>query len=105
MSKNQENDKKVLISPDDAKAAFQFFPEFGIPEMPGLKEAFDRFIASPTVENQDYLKYMLTKAISTTDHESFTDPSFKPIREECSRVAYEMGFDHDFEEVVGEEKE
>lgn len=105
MSNQDQNDKKVVISPEDARAAFQFFPEFDIQTPPELKEAFDKFIADPTVENQEYLKFKLTTAISTINHECFTDPSFKPIREECSRVAYELSFDHDLKETIGEERD
>jgi len=108
--KNQEekvrshNLKEVVISPDDAKAAFEFWPQFNVPPMEGLKEAFQQFQNDPTLENQNYLKYMVTKAIATTQHEAFLDPTFEKVRSECADVSYEMAFDRDFQNIIGEDK-
>lgn len=101
--KVEENPKKVVITPDDAKAAFEFWNQYEVPVMPGLKEAFDKFCGDPTYENQEHLKYMVTKAVSTTDHEAFKDETFSKITEQCGETAYDMGFERDFVEVVGEE--
>jgi len=98
-----ENEKKVVITPDDAKAAFEFWNQYDVPVIPGLKEAFDRFCTSPTFDNQEALKYLVMKSIVTTDHEAFKDESFKPVLSECRDVYYEMNFEKDFENIIGED--
>lgn len=93
-------EKKVVVTPDDAKAAFEFWHQFNVEPMPGLKEAFEKFQNDPTYENQQHLKLMVCKAIATTDHECFKDETFQKVAEECGEVAYDMEFDRNFEEVV-----
>lgn len=94
----QEN--KVVVTPEDAKAAFEFWHQFQVPVMPGLKEAFEKFQADPTFDNQQHLKLMVCKAVATTEHDCFKDETFKKVAEECAEVAYDMEFDRDFEEAV-----
>lgn len=100
---NLTHEDKVVITPDDAMAAFEFWKQFDIPVMAGLSEAFDQFCKNPSVETQTNLKYLVCKAIATTDHECFTDDTFKKVAEECAECAYELGFEKDFENTVGEE--
>lgn len=107
-NKNQnevESQNKVVLTPDDALAAYKFWTQFKIEPIPGLKEAFDKFAKEPSFENQQYLKYMVSLAISTTDHPCFKDAAFAPVAQECSKAAYELGFNYDFEEVVAEKGE
>lgn len=99
-SKSLEPENKVVITAEDAKAAFQFWKEFDVPVMDGLKEAFDAFQADPTYRNQQRLKLMVTKAVATTDHECFKDETFQKVAEECAAVSYDMQFDQQFEEEV-----
>lgn len=96
----QPAEKRVVVTAEDSKAAFEFWNQFNIPVMPGLKEAFDKFQAEPTYENQDHLKLMVCKAIATTEHECFKDETFQKVVEECAEVSYDMAFDRDFEETV-----
>jgi hypothetical protein len=109
MSGSEENnsiapeERKVVVTPEDAAAAFEFWKQFNIPPMPGLPEAFDAFCKNPTFENQENLKYMVCKAIATTQHECFTEESFAKVAEECAETAYELGFKRDFESTIGEE--
>lgn len=109
MSKNEENnntteqERKVVVTAEDAAAAFEFWKQFNIPPMPGLQDAFDAFCKNPTFDNQEHLKYMVCKAIATTDHECFTEESFTKVAEECAETAYELGFKRDFENTIGEE--
>lgn len=100
----QEAEKKVAITPDDAKAAMAFWDHFNVPFMPGLKEAFETFMATPTYENQQYLKYMSCKAIATTDHEAFKDETFKDVASECSDISYNMEFDRELEQALSEKE-
>lgn len=96
----EPEEKKVVITPEDAKAAFQFWKEFDVPVMAGLQEAFEAFQANPTLENQERLKYFVTTAVATTDHECFKDETFAKVAEECAAVSYNMQFDQQFEETV-----
>lgn len=102
---NEVPENKVVVTPDDAKAAFEFWNQFDVPPMPGLKEAFDKFCAEPTFPNQEHLKLMVCKAISQTDHQCFKDETFAKVAEECSEVSYDMEFDRNFEEVVAVDEE
>lgn len=99
-NQQEVQEKKVVITPEDAKAAFEFWNQFDVPVMEGLKEAFDQFSANPNFENQEHLKFMVCKAIATTNHECFKDETFQKVAEECAEVAYRMEFDRDFEETV-----
>jgi hypothetical protein len=97
-----QQQRKVVITPEDATAAFEFWKQFNITPIPGLAEAFDAFCNQPTFENQENLKYMVCKAIATTQHECFTEENFAKVAEECAETAYEMGFKRDFENTIGE---
>lgn len=98
------DEPKLVITPEDAKAAFEFWDQFEVPVMPGLREAFEKFQTEPTVENQEYLKFMICKAVSTTDHEAFKEETFVKVVEECAEVAYDMGFNREFEKLVTTEE-
>lgn len=102
---DQPVEKKVVVTPEDSKAAFEFWNQFNVPPMPGLKEAFEKFQREPTYDNQEYLKLMVCKAIATTDHECFKDETFLKVAEECAEVTYDMEFDRNFVEVVGIDEE
>ena len=95
---------EVVITPEDVKAAFEFFGQFNVPVTDEVREAFAKFQANPTVENQNDLKFMLTKVVSTTNHEAFTDESFAKVRNQCVNVSYEMGFERDFDNITGEDQ-
>lgn len=101
----EQVESKVIVTPEDAKAAFEFWHQFNVPPMAGLKEAFEKFQATPTFENQEHLKLMVCKAIATTDHECFKDETFQKVAEECNEVAYDMAFERDFEETVAVDEE
>lgn len=97
---NKQQEQKVVVTPEDAKAAFEFWHQFNVPVMPGLKEAFEDFQKNPTFANQEYLKLMVCKAIATTDHECFKDETFQKVSEECGEVAYHMEFDRQLENTL-----
>ncbi len=100
-----ETKREVVVTPEDCAAAFDFWKHFNVPVMPGLGEAFKTFMDDPTVENQDRLKHMVTKAIAETKHEAFEDPLFTRIREECADVSYAMEFDRQLEEALTKNEE
>lgn len=99
MSANEE-EKKVVISPEDCNAALDFWRHFNIPIPEQFQKAMDDFSKSPTFENQQAVKLEICRAISTTDHEAFKDELFKKIVEECGNVTFQMQFDRDLEEEV-----
>lgn len=101
----KKEERKVVVTPEDAKNGFEFWSAFGVPVMPGLKEAFDAFMANPTLENQDHMKFMLCKAIDSTDHPTFRAKSFEKVREACGKIAYEEEFERDFKNVVATTEE
>jgi hypothetical protein len=98
--KEQKEDKKVVLSPEDCNAALDFWKHFNIPIPQGLSDAIDLFSANSTIENQDKIKLEICKAIATSDHEAFKDEMFSKIVTECETVAFDMQFDKDFEEKV-----
>jgi hypothetical protein len=106
--KTQENlseqPNKVAITPEDATAALDFWKHFNIPIPASMQQAFDNFVADPTFPNQERVKYEVTNAISTTDHEAFKDDMFEKIREECADTAYSMAFDKQLEETLTVDK-
>jgi hypothetical protein len=105
---NEENNKdslaeikqEVAVTPEDCAAAFDFWKHFNITPIPGMKEAFDAFIAEPTFEHQEAVKFYVCKAISETQHEAFKDPLFEKIVQECADVSFDIQFDKDLEQVL-----
>jgi len=93
---------KLVIQPDDTKSAFDFFKHFNIPMPDALNNALNKFAKDPTIENQDLVKYEICNAIVHVEHEAFRDEMFKKIAEECSSVVFEMKFDKDIVETLGE---
>ena len=91
---------KVVISPEDANAALDFWRHFNIPIAPKLQGALDAFTAEPNYKNQEKLKLEVCKAIAAKDHEAFRDDMFAKIVEECEGTSFEMQFDQDLEEEV-----
>lgn len=100
MSIVDKKTQSVVITPDDCKAALEFWKHFKVPMPANLQEAFSNFISDPTYENQTKVKYYLTAFISTTDSEVFKDPMFKEVVKESEAVAYDMAFDLQLEEVL-----
>lgn len=93
-------DKVVVITPDDCKAALEFWKHFKIPIPQDLSDSFSTFIADPSYENQLKVKFHLTKSIATSDHEAFKDEMFQQVVAECATVAYEMAFESQLEETL-----
>lgn len=99
-----EDKRKVVISPEDCRAALEFWKHFDIPVPEGLKKAFDTFCTDPTFENQEEVKYFVTTAISSSDHQAFKDEMFSKVREECAQVSYDMAFNRELEETLTTEE-
>lgn len=99
----KEVEKKILITPEDAQGASEFWTYFEVPMAAELKAAFENFIKNPTYENQQELKLLSVKAVGFTDHEALNDEMFKEIVEECRNVSYEMTFDKDLETTLTED--
>lgn len=98
----QEVDRTVTVTPEDALAALDFWNHFKIPVPAPMQEAFNAFMKDPTFENQQVMKLKVTEAICSTDHEAFKDDVFRKIVEECNGVAYEMSFEEQLEEKLAE---
>lgn len=98
-----DKNKSVVITPDDCKAALEFWRHFKIPVPQDLSDAFSNFISDPTYDNQVKVKFYLTKSIATSDHEAFKDEMFQQVVTECASVAYEMAFDSQLEESLDQE--
>lgn len=96
----QEVSRKVVITPEDVAGAAEFWTHFDIPMSEGLKLAIEAFAMEQTIENQDRIKFEITKSIGWTDHEAFNDEMFKEIREECRNVNYDMSFDSSLEQIL-----
>lgn len=96
----KEVERKVVISPEDVSGAMEFWPMFDIPMEEDLKNAFNSFIQSPTLENQDAIRLALAKTIAEKKHEAFQDELFAKISERCSDVYYEMKFKKDLEDAL-----
>jgi hypothetical protein len=99
-SLEQEVDRTVAVTPEDAQGALDFWHHFKIPIPAAMQTAFDKFMKDPTFENQQEMKLRVTDAIATTDHEAFKDEVFRKIVEECNGVAYEMSFEDELEKTL-----
>ncbi len=96
--------KQVVVSPDDCRAALDFWTHFNIPVPTALENAVSEFAKAPTFDNQELVKLEVCRAIANTDHEAFKDEMFLKIVEECGGVTWEMLFDKDLEEALTEDK-
>jgi 3-dehydroquinate synthetase len=106
MSKEENmQEKAVVVTPEDCKAAFEFFDHFKVPKSTELEAALEAFKADQTVENQDRLKMALCQAIGFTEHKCFQDEMFAKIVTECQTKYYDMAFDKELEETLSKEKE
>ena len=99
----KEQVDKVVITPEDAAGAAEFWPHFEVPMSPELKAAFENFQKNPCLETQNELKFQAVTAVGFTEHEAFKDEMFKEIVEECRSVSYEMQFDRDLRDTLTEE--
>ena len=97
--------KELLITPEDVAAAFEFWDQFNIPMPAELKAAEDAFKANPTFENQEALKFHLLQAIITTNHEAFTDSSFKPIFDQCNEHYQHLSFTRELEAELAKKED
>jgi len=101
--KTEQVESKVSVTPEECRAALNFWTYFNIPAPRTLVEAVEKFSTEPTLQNQDVLKLEICRAISETDHEVFRDPMFQQIVQECTKVTFEMQFDKDVEKILSEE--
>jgi hypothetical protein len=96
-------ESKVTVTPEECRAALDFWTHFKIPAPQSLVDAIERFSQNPTLENQDIMKLEICKSIAETDHEAFKDQMFQQIVQECAGVSFEMQFDKDVEKTLSEE--
>jgi hypothetical protein len=104
-TKIEEQDKKVVVSPEDSNSALNFWPHFKVPLSEELKKSVEVFSKDPTFENQELMKLEFCKAICGTEHEAFTDEMFVKVSEECKAIAYDMLFDESLEKTLTVETE
>jgi hypothetical protein len=97
-----EEEKKVVVTPDDVRGALDFFKHFEIAYPQSLQDAVDNFVGNQTFENQQRLKYELCKTMATSEHEAFKDEMFQKIIKEVTEVSYDMQFDYDLERTLSE---
>jgi hypothetical protein len=92
--------KELLITPNDVTAALEFWRQFDIPIPVELQAAVDVFIASPTLESQNELKFQILAAITQTQHEAFTDQSFEPVLTQCNEAYQQDLFIRELESAL-----
>jgi hypothetical protein len=91
---------KVVITPEDAQSAAEFWTHFDVPMVQGLKEAFEAFQKDPTLENQNRLKFLSVQAVGFTDHDAFNDEMFTEVVQQCRNIRYDMSFDQELRDVL-----
>lgn len=104
MSKSNEDVKEVVITPEDAAAAFEFWDHYQIPKIPELEESLNAFKANPTFENQTKILLAVTKAIGFTEHDAFKDELFAKIVPECRAKFADLAFDEEIRGMLTEDK-
>jgi len=95
-----EDNRQIVITPEDCESAINFWTHFGIPLPPALLNAAKAFSTSQTFENQELFKLQICKAITESNNNAFSDEMFSKIVEECHNAAFEIEFDKDLEKIL-----
>ncbi len=103
---SEEKTKEIILDPKDMDVIERFFTHFDIKIPDYLKESIDSFRAKQTLETQDAVKLSLTKAVRESENEMLAiDEIFEPVIKACGEVAYNMQFDKDLAETIGQDEE
>ena len=103
MSDNEEKndiDQAVTVTPDDIRAALEFWTHFEIPKIPELDQALALFEAEQSYKNQKAVLLALTKAVAFTDHPAFQDEIFQKIIPACKEKFADVAFDQEIEQLL-----
>jgi hypothetical protein len=97
---SESSKNKVVLTPEDVQASYEFFTIYNIKTQPELKQSVDAFVKEPTFLNQNKFKLELAKALSQSQNEILLDPSFAPIRQACEEAVYRLQFEKDLIEEL-----
>lgn len=104
MQNDTEKEQKVVLDAQDMDVIERFFTHFEIEIPDHLKTAVANFKQDQSIKNQDALKLALTKTVKEKQKDVLQiDEIFEPVIKACEEVAYNMQFDKDLEDVIGQE--
>lgn len=104
-SQTEEQAAALVLSPEDAQNVIDYFKHFKIDLPDQLAAACGVFVENTTLTNQKELKRELCNAIRTSKHESFTDKMFAEIRAICTKAEYDLEFEKELRDVIGQKKD
>lgn len=96
---------KLLIKPDDIDCVDKFFEHFKIDMPENLKKSMDAFRKMPNLDTQREFRLQISKAFASIQQIRDLDKDFIPVIESCDKAAYEMQFESDLHDTIGEDKE
>jgi hypothetical protein len=97
----------VLKQNEDREIISRFADYFKVAIPATLSSALDSFDANPTIFTQNEVKLEIAKWIAGTEEGQdpfWKDDMWKVVVEKCAEAKYELQFEHDVQEVLGEDK-
>ena len=102
----QEKKPEMILETKDVEVITRFFDHFKIEIPTYLKEANEAFTNQPNLDTETTLKLALTKAVVEKKEEiENLDELFVPVVKACGEMAYNLQFDKDLEDVIGQDEE
>lgn len=103
---NEEKQNQVVLDPQDMDVIERFFTHFSIDIPDYLKASIENFKKDQNIATQNALKLSLTKAVQEKQSDVLKiDEIFEPVIKACGEVAYNMQFDKDLQDVIGQDED
>lgn len=94
-----DNKNQVAVTPEDVRECAKFFEFFEIPVPKELQAAIDAFIKTPSLDNQNELRYRISNVIVTSKHPVFQDEVFTQVKPETAEEHEKMEFERELEKT------
>lgn len=101
----EEKKEQIVLDPQDMDVIERFFTHFSIDIPDYLKKSIENFKKDQTIDTQNAVKLSLSKAVQDRGEDVMKiDEIFEPVIKACGEVAYNMQFDKDLEDVIGQDE-
>lgn len=100
---SEDNNQEIFIVDADIQHVEKFFDHFKLDTPDYLMKAISDFKANKNKNTQNELRFCLAKALSTIKGKNeLLDEVFDKVIECTTEVGYDLQFERDFEEIIGQ---